>query len=132
MTVTRVPKAKMKDHFPGLEQQIEVGLTGVGVHVITATLAVNTLADAAALIGAPPNTDGFATCGPVVHSLGAPPTAAIPIQIGPQTGSMQGMIGYQYLTADNSAVYIFAEGWTAVGAADLGLLGVGTRITVIR
>lgn len=129
MSVYRIPKERSKQVLPGLESEHEVALSGVGVHVVTATLAVNTFTSAANLIGAPPNTDGYATCGPVVHSLGAPPTAVVPMQIGPQQTSLQEAITFQYCTADNSAVYVFAMSWSQTTSA---LQGVGTRLVVIR
>lgn len=130
MTVTIQPKMLSRHFTPGLEAEHEVGLSGVGVHVVEATLAVNTIATAANLIASPPNTAGLATCGPVVHSLGCPPTAVIPMQVGPHATSFQEAITYQYCTADNSAVYLFARCWTTVNGANLA--GVGTRLVVIR
>ena len=131
MAVTRIPRKKMKDHFPGLEQSIDVGLSGVGVNVVTATLATNTFTSAANLIAGPTNYSYLPPCAGVAHSLGAPPTAVIPMQIGPKQTSLQEAITYQYCTADNSCVYIFAMSWSAIDAvADSP--GVGTRLVIIR
>lgn len=129
MTVTRIPRGKMKDHFPGLEQEIEVGMSGVGVQVVTATLAVNTFTSAANLIAAPSNNSYTGPCGPVMHSLGAPPTAVLPMQIGPKQTSLREAITYQYCTADNSCVYLYAMSWSAITSA---VQGVGTRLVIMR
>lgn len=127
--VFRIPKDKTEKYMPGLELEHEVGLSGVGVQVVTATLAVNTIATAANLIAAPSNNSYSDPCGPVMHSLGAPPTMVLPMQIGPQASSGAQTVNYQYCTADNSAVYVFARTWTMETGC---VAGVGTRLVIIR
>lgn len=127
MPVRVFPKLPTKDFLPGLVEQHVVGGEGVGVNVITATIACNTAMTAAELIANAPNSSGVAACGPIVHSLGAPPSWTI-IQnfaggaaaVGPQA-----IVGFQYLTADNSAVYIFAKSTTGA------LAGTAVRIAAV-
>ena len=123
------PKMLSKYFFPGMPDQQVVGLEGVGVSVVTATLACNTSMTAAQLLAGPPNTNAnVAACGPVVHSLGVPPTAVIPMLVGSsaQTG-LGAVVQFQYCTADNSAVYLWAKTWTGTAPS-----GVAVRIIAIR
>jgi len=131
-----IPRMKTERFLPGLETEHEVGLSGVGVCVVEVTLAVSTARTAAELVApatSPPNSLGTLACyGTVVHSLGAPPTATIVQQAGNAEliagAAMTGGITFQYLTADNSAVYVWANSWTG-GAI---MLGLATRFTCIR
>ena len=120
------PKMLTKNFLPGLEVEHEVGLSGVGVCVVTATLACNTETTAAELIASPPNTKGLTMCGPVVHSLGIPPTLCIPQEKGTRTGSQ---VQYLYCTADNSAVYFWAKTDSGDGQNPVGVC---TRLVCIR
>ena len=126
MGLSLSPKMLTKNFLPGLEVEHEVGLSGVGVCVVTATLACNTNTTAAQLIASPPNTAGPAACGPVVHSLGTPPTLCVPQRVGIATGSQ---VQYLYCTADNSAVYFWAKTDSGDGQAPLGVC---TRLVCIR
>jgi len=122
-----VPKQLTSQFFPGMGEQHVVGLQNVGISVVTATLAVNTTRTDAQLIASPPNTDTAAmACGPVVHSLGTPPMAAWVLPYSLPVGLGFG-ITYQYVTADNSAVYFRAATWT--GAAPVGQ---GVRVYAVR
>jgi len=131
-----IPRRKTQIFMPGLEDEHEVGLSGVGVCVVDVTLAVSTARNAAQLVGvatSPPNSLGTLACyGTVVHSLGTPPTATFVMQnAGAELiagAAMTGGITFQYLTADNSAVYVWANSWTG-GAV---MLGVSARFICIR
>lgn len=109
-----LPLMKTEKFLPGLEDQHEVGLSGVGVSVVDCTIAVNTSRTAAQLIASPPNTGSAKACGPVVHSHGDTPTAVIPMVRGGSipTGG-EASIQFMYCTADNSAVYLWAQSNTA-------------------
>lgn len=105
-----LPLMKTKEFQPGLESQHEVGLSGVGVSVVDCTIAVNTSRSAAQLIASPPNTGAANACGPVVHSHGIAPTAVIPqIRGGEIPTGGEASIQFIYCTADNSAVYLWAQ-----------------------
>ena len=124
------PKMKTKAFQPGLELEHEVALTGVGVTVVHTTVAVNTARSAAQLLASAPNTDlTRACCGPVVHSLGAPPTFSFmtPV-VGAYavSGPHEAAVTFRYVTADNSAVYFFPVIWT--GAMD----GLAVRVVTVR
>ena len=124
------PKMKTKVFQPGLEIEHEVGLTGVGVTIVHTTVAVNTARTAAQLLASAPNTDlTRAACGPVVHSLGAPPSFSFmtPV-VGAyvSSGPHEAAVTFRYVTADNSAVYFFPACWT--GAAD----GLAVRVVAVR
>lgn len=118
------PNQSLSESFqPGLGDQHVLGASGLGMQMITATLAANTARTAAQLIASPPNTANHNAFGPVVHSLGVPPSAAwaqVAEVIAAQT------ITYQYVTADNSAIYFNPVASTA------NLVGVATRIFVVR
>jgi len=126
------PKMKSSMFTPGLEVEHEVGLSGVGVCVVQATIAINTSRTAAQLIASPSNA-AATVCGPVMHSLGTPPTVVIPqlccgTEIVEGTGGSTG-IQFQYCTADNSAVYIWANAWS--GKED-AVRGIPVRFICIR
>jgi hypothetical protein len=103
-----------------------VGATGVGINTITATLACNTAMSIAQLIANAPNTVATAA-GPVVHSLGRAPSVVWPVQLarGAALTDLGAVVNYQYVTADNSAVYVFAKTWTGA------LVGVATQFYVM-
>ena len=123
----RVPVTADK-FFPAMGPGGEyvVGLTNVGVSVVDCTVVnVDATAQApATFMSAPPNTASYAgnIGGPVVHSLGAPPTAAFMM---PASGSVRGR-SFIYITADNSAVYIQAT------ASSVGVVGFAVRMVAIR
>lgn len=110
------PKMKTNKFMPGLESEHEVGLSGVGVSVVCYTIAVNTARTPAQLIASPPNTAGLNIAGPLVHSLGAPPTAVIPLRADTsevtEGNDKDSAVTFQYCTADNSAVYIWANAYS--------------------
>lgn len=109
-----IPKDLGHKHFPAMGDQYEVGLTNVGFHAVTATIVVNSAMTNAQIVAAPPNTAATVPCGPIVHSLGAAPSAVIPILNG-QYGATSGLavdVAFSYITADNSAVYLRAMTWT--------------------
>jgi len=110
------PLMKTKQFQPGLEIEHEVGLTGVGVTIVHTTVAVNTARTAAQLLAAPPNTSTIQSIGPVVHSLGAPPTFSTMVQISDGTPVATGAVTFQYCTADNSAVYFWAQSFSSAPA----------------
>jgi hypothetical protein len=128
------PKKLIDEFFPGFESgQMEVGLANLGISVVTATLACNTARTAAEIIASPPNTGtGVRACGPIVHSLGAAPTlvlaqlnynavyAAVATEFG-------WGVSFQYVTADNSAVYIRAATWTGTNP-----VGVPVKVFAVR
>lgn len=122
-------KQLMSEFFPGLQSdQMVVGLVNVGVTVVACTLACNTTRTDAQIIASPPNTGNVNACGPVVHSLGTPPTLALVQLAADPSVPVQGYsVAYQYVTADNSAVYFRATSWT--GAVPVG---VGVRVIAIR
>ncbi len=96
-----------KNFLPGLVLEHVVGLEGVGVHVITATITAFTAQTDAQLLIAPPNTDAInKPSGVIVHSLGTTPSGffASPVQSNSQTGPVQ----IQKVTMDNSAIYVRA------------------------
>lgn len=121
-----IPKILASRFFPGMGEQYEVGLANVGVHVVTDTLAVNTARTDAQVIASAPNTGAGKAFGPIVHSLGVAPSAVIPMEMDTQDNTVLS-VNYQFITADNSAVYLRAQTWT--GAS---LVGAATRIIVIR
>jgi hypothetical protein len=118
-------------YFPAMGDQYVVGLQNVGVSVVTATIAANTSRTDAQIIASPPNTSAAKACGPIVHSLGTPPTLVIPQLYKPVAGAATYMGGFsvefEYITADNSAVYLRAASWT--GAAPVGQ---AVRVVIIR
>jgi len=123
------PKMKTKVFQPGLEIEHEVGLTGVGVTIVIATVALNTARTAAQLIASAPNTSAAKACGPVVHSLGAPPTFSFMAPVVDATstsGAVASGVTFRYCTADNSAVYYFAESWTG------GNIALAVRAVIVR
>jgi len=122
-----IPKILANRFFPGMADQYEVGLTNVGFHAIDVTLAANTSRTDAQVIASAPNTGAGAAFGPVVHSLGTAPSLVIPIFKDQPSGDVGWAVNYQFITADNSAVYLRAKSWT--GAAPVG---VSTRIYVVR
>lgn len=89
-------------HFPGLGLTYLIGLKNVGVTVVDATLQMNTAATAANLVDFPPNVTGVPS-NVIVHSLGAVPKAVFG---HPLNSSVIG-VGFNLLTADNSAVYLY-------------------------
>jgi len=122
-----LPKELTEKFFPGLADQHEVGLGAVGVSVIEATLGCNTDTTDAQLIAGPPNTaSGCDACGPIVHSLGTAPTAAL-VQPGGGVDHSIGAISYAVVTMDNSAVYVQAR-----TSSQISPLGVRTRVIAIR
>jgi len=131
--MTTIPRLKTKHFQPGLELEHEIALSGVGVCVVTATLACNTARTAAQLIADSPVNDSINCGGPVIHSLGTPPTVVIPMHVhdadvaGGDVGGA--IINFSYCTADNSAVYIWARSNTADSAEPIG---VSTRLVCIR
>ncbi len=123
----RHPLLLTEKFLPGLGEQHETSLKGVGYCIITATLACNTATTAAQLLASAPNTGVGAAFGPVVHSLGTAPALTIAQMVGPAPANVVSeAITYQYCTADNSAVYMWAKSWT--GAT----VGVNTRFVCIR
>ncbi len=138
MAIPAIPRLKTKHFTPGLEAEHEVALSGVGVTVVQCTLAVSTARTAAQLVDpahAPLNNATGNCFGAVIHSLGTPPTAVIPLVGGGGANvelmpgaALTGGITFQYLTATNTAVYVWANSWTG-GAT---MLGVATRFICIR
>jgi hypothetical protein len=110
------PKMKTKVFQPGLEIEHEVGLTGVGVTIVHTTVAVNTARTAAQLLASPANTSTIQSVGPVVHSLGAPPSFASMQEISDGAPVAEGPVVFQYCTADNSAVYFWPQSFSAAPA----------------
>lgn len=111
-------KQLLDQFFPGLgaSQQAYVGLANVGITVVNCTLALNTARTDAQVIASPPNTGVAAACGPIVHSLGIAPTISFLIERGVAAAntSVYGL-QYQFITADNSAVYVRAITQSFVG-----------------
>lgn len=120
------PKMLTKRFQPGLEIEHEVALSGVGVTVVHTTVCVSART-AAQLIASPANTSLIQCVGPVVHSLGTPPSFASMQQLtrAGATG-YSGAVAFQYCTADNSAVYYFPSHWT--GAA----MPLSVRVVAVR
>lgn len=117
--------------LPGLGDTKEhvVGRAGVGINIICATLVCNTAQTVAQLLAAPPNTNTAAVaCGPIVHSLGRQPAITLIEQkaVGAAVTGLSAQIGFQYVTANNSAAFFFAKSWTGDAPA-----GVGVRIFAI-
>jgi hypothetical protein len=123
--MTVLPKDLTKKYFPNLGDQHVVGLEGVGVSVIEATLACNTAMTDAQLIAGPPNTATHNAHGPIVHSLGIAPTAVV-VQAAGVNQSI-GQLSYIMVTADNSAIYVHAK-TSSMGTP----IGVRTRFIAIR
>lgn len=122
-----IPKDLTEKYMPGLGDQHVVGMSGLGYSSVSATLVANTSQTDAQVIASPPNTGVGGATGPVVHSLGTPPTAVIPIlDKNPSQGLGYGL-QMQYITADNSAVYLRAFSWT--GAVPRG---VSVRVIAVR
>lgn len=116
-----------EDFFPGLGDQHVVGASGLGVSVITATLACNTLMTDAELIAGRPNTDGVSKAfGPIVHSLRTAPTFVIAQMAGVNPPLIAGGVGLQVMTANNSAVFVRAFSHTVQP------VGVAVRIIAVR
>lgn len=129
----RIPLMKTKEFLPGLESEHQVGLSGVGVSVIDCTIAVNTSRTAAQLIASPPNTGAANACGPVVHSLGQAPTATIPmVRYGSVPTGGELSVGWVYCTADNSAVYMWAQSNTANFSGSFPSTGLSVRVIALR
>ena len=122
-----IPKQKTKDYFPGLEDQHETGLSGVGYSVVTATLMCNSVQTDAQLIAAPPNSGIGAAFGPIIHSLGTAPGAVIPLMNANPSQGLGFAINMQFVTADNSAVYLRAYSWTGTAPA-----GISVRVIAVR
>jgi hypothetical protein len=131
-----IPKLKTAQFFPGLVEHHTIHAEGVGYHAIDVTLAVNTANTGATLVTSPPNTDADAgnIGGPVVHSLGEPPSVVIPMlrNLGADpaggalgVGGLAAGVQFIFCTADNSAVYLWAKAWTGT------LRGVAARVIVI-
>jgi hypothetical protein len=125
------PKDLASKYIPGLGDQFEVGLAGVGISVVDCTLAANTAQTNAQFVASAPNTAALAAGGPVVHSLGATPSAVIINQLGaaPASGVWVDTvisINFQFITADHSAVYVRAKSWTG------GPSGVAVRVIAVR
>ncbi len=97
-----IPKELGDKHFPELGNQFVIGLENVGVTVVDATLQMNTAATSANLVDFPPNVSGVPS-NVIVHSLGAVPKAVFG---HPLNTSVIG-VGFNLLTADNSAVYLY-------------------------
>jgi len=118
------PKELGHKFFPGMGEQYEVGLVNVGLSVVDATIVAGnaTVQTDAQIIAAAPNT-APAIAGPIVHSLGAAPSAAI---LMPRSSSMGSGTHFIYMTADNSAVYFRAKSWTQ------DALGYAVRLLAIR
>ncbi len=124
----QLPKQVTSSFFPGLGVQHEVTLSNVGFHAIEVTVGGNTAITAVQLHDNPPNTAaGQNAPTAIVHSLGAPPSAVIPIPLYSADANSIGLITYQYLTADNSAVFL--NFWSN---SLTGLRGVGTKVYCIR
>jgi len=123
-----IPKDLTQNYFPGLGDQHVIGMSGLGYSVVTATLTVNTSQTDAQVIASPPNTSAGAATGPIVHSLGTPPSAVIPMMAtSPGAGGLGWSIQMQYITADNSAVYLRAFSWTGTTTR-----GQAVRLIAIR
>jgi hypothetical protein len=85
----------------------------------------------AELVANAPNTGVGASCGPIVHSLGVPPNFYI-LQpyVTAANAALTGLgasVTFQYVTADNSAVYVFAKAFTGAVPA-----GIGVHLLAIR
>lgn len=122
--MAQVYKQTGEKFFPGMGSHYLVGLQNVGVQAVDVTLGIATAIDNAVLVAAPSNSGGAVSFGPVVHSFGTPPSAVIPIKIGNATLDVR--VSFQYVTADNSAVYLRAHA---------GTMGVGfcaTKVVMIR
>lgn len=120
------PKKLTSKHLPGLGTEHEVALSGVGISVVTATVALNTVITDANLVGLPPNVTNV-PCNVVVHSLGVAPAAFIPHVIGPRAGTRIGPVDVQLVTMDSSAIYFSAWSHTA-GITE----GASVKFVVIR
>ena len=102
------PKLLTNKVFPGLGDQHEVGLLNVGFQVVETTMCVNqaSIASDANIISAlSNNAAGNMSYGPVIHSFGTPPLMVIPMLAKGNTVTAWA-VHFQYVTADNSAVYI--------------------------
>ena len=118
---------KTSQFQPGLETEHVVGLSGVGVSVVHFTLSCNTVQTMAEIIGGVPNVTGV-PANIVVHSLGAPPTAFF-VQVAPVGAVLDGVaagVSIQHITSNNSAVYVYAQHFTAAPR------GVAARLVAIR
>lgn len=115
----------MNENFPGVGPNASyvVGMSNVGYSVIDATIVANTARTDAQLIASPPNTGSAFAVGPVVHSLGVPPAMVQILALGNSIGA----ITFSLVTADNSAVYLAANAYTAQGAQ-----GVRVRVYAMR
>lgn len=121
-------KETSEKFYPGLGSQFVHGLANVGYHAIDVTLACNTVRTNAQIIASPPNTSSLVNaCGPVVHSLGVAPTAVIPILTDGPTSGLKFAVGVEYVTADNSAIYLRAACWTGSDP-----VGVSMRVIAVR
>lgn len=126
----KIPTMSSMLFVPGLGPGHEhvMGGDGVGVNIITATLACNTAQTIAQLIASVPNTGIGAAFGAIVHSLGRAPGLTL-IQAASPNAAATGIgasVQFQYVTANNSAVFVFAKTWTGVVP-----LGLAVRIVAI-
>ena len=120
-----IPKDLTKKFLPGLGDQHVVGLDGLGYSRTDFTLVLSTSQTDAEVIASPPNTSSVVATGVMVHSLGQPPTAVIPM-IMADPGKVAYGMNVQYITADNSAVYLRAYTWTGAQG------GVSVRVTAMH
>jgi hypothetical protein len=125
-----MPKTKITSdkHIPGLGSEHEIGMTNVGITIVDTTLCANpaSIPTNAGIISAIPNTGAASmSYGPVVHSLGVPPSFAFG-QLRGNVGATGPQIAYEFVTSDNSAVYIRAQSLTA------GPIAVSSRIVIVR
>lgn len=118
-----IPKQLAHKFFPGLGEQFEIGLVNVGICAVEATIVadIKTARTDAQVLASASNA-GAGTCfGPIVHSLGTPPTFTM-LQCKTASSTFQAV----YITADNSAVYFRALSWTS------DVVGYRVRMLAIR
>lgn len=123
-----MPQDLIDKYLPGIGPagQFVVGATNLGTTIVDVTLGANTNYTDAQLISAPPNTGSGNAFGPVVHSLGVPPSFVHAMALGQSVGP----VSYVYITADNSASYI--KVYTNTAGATGVPAGVRTRVVAVR
>lgn len=110
----RKPIMRTRQFLAGLETEHVVGLSGVGVSVINFTLSCNTVQTMSQVLSNPPHTAGVPTTV-VLHGLGAAPTAFF-VQVAPVGSVINGLpsiVSIQHITADNTAIYVYAQHFTS-------------------
>ena len=119
------PKLATRKFIPNLGDLHVIGADGLGICAVDATIALNTVQTDAQLIAGAPNTGLVNACGPIVHSLGIPPSVSFLLARGTVNSVTGGPI-FAYMTANNSAVFFRAQSFTGVIPA-----GVAVRMIAI-